>query len=129
VRQTNNINGLSPASAARDISARIGAVRQLRDCLKKVAGLEFVQADPQAQRILWTMARSSDMNAVSEHMDRFVIRVGELLSAKMGDPALLTRLVASVQQNDPKSRLRPGKQQASGPEEEESPHRRVFVRI
>jgi hypothetical protein len=114
--------------AALDMGSHIGVVRQLRDCLKQIAGLDFVHADREAQRILWTMARCNAMNAISEQMDRFIIRVGELLSAKTGDPTLLTQLVAGVRKNDPKSRLRPGKQQASGAEEE-TPRRRVSVRL
>jgi hypothetical protein len=114
--------------AALDLSSHIGVVRQLRDCLKNIAGLEFVRSDREAQRILWTMARSGDMNAISEQMDRFVVRVAELLSAKTGDPALLKRLVAGVRQNDPKSRPKPGMQQASGLDEK-TPRSRMSFRL
>lgn len=128
MRRPDNTSKFKPALPARDIRDSIAIVRQLRDCLKKIADFEFVKADREAQRILWRMARSREMPAVNEQMDRLVVRVGELLSAKTGDPTVLTRLVASVRRNDPKAHVRLGKQHALSSEEQDQ-RQRVFVRL
>jgi hypothetical protein len=67
-------------------------VTQFRDQLQQICESELVCSDKQAQRIIIGMVHCRNMTEVDAQMDRLVIRAGELLAAKTGDPSELSRL-------------------------------------
>jgi hypothetical protein len=83
---------------------------QFRDQLQQICESELVSSDKEAQRIIIGMVHCRNMTEVDGQMDRLVIRVGELLAAKTGDPSELTRLVTQARERGRAALARHSKQ-------------------
>jgi hypothetical protein len=85
-------------------------IMQFRDQLQQICESELVCSDKEAQRIIIGMVHCRDMTEVDAQMDRLVIRIGELLAAKTGDPSELTRLVTQARERGRAALTRNSKQ-------------------
>jgi hypothetical protein len=83
---------------------------QFRDQLQQICESDLVSSDEEARRIIIGMVHCQDMTEVDAQMDRLVIRIGELVAERTGDPSELTRLVTQARERGRAALTRHGKQ-------------------
>jgi hypothetical protein len=101
-----------PADGPSSAEARQwrNVLTQFRDQLQQICESDLVCSDPEAQRIIIGMVRCHSMTEVDSLMDRLMIRIGELVAARTGDPSELTRLVTQARERGRAALTRHGKQ-------------------
>jgi hypothetical protein len=101
-----------PADGPSSAEARQwrNVLTQFRDQLQQICESDLVCSDQEAQRIIIGMVRCQNMTEVDAQMDRLVIRIGELLAIRSGDPSELTRLVTQARERGRAALTRHGKQ-------------------
>ena len=83
---------------------------QFRDQLQQICESDLVCSDKEAQHIIIGMIHCQSMMEVDAQMDRLVIRIGELVAERTGDPSELTRLVTQARERGRAALTRHGKQ-------------------
>jgi hypothetical protein len=121
----------SAASGPRssDEQAWLEVVRQFRDQLQQICKSELVCSDQEAQRIIVGMVQCRNMTEVDACMDRLMIRIGELLAAKTGDPSELTRLVTQARERGRAALARHSKRHTFSADDEAGRSTRTVVKL
>jgi predicted protein tyrosine phosphatase len=131
MRTTDAAGAEFPAEAPLSAESRDwrDVIRQFRDQLQQICESELVCSDKEAQRIIIGMVHCQNMMEVDAMMDRLVIRIGELVAARTGDPSEMTRLVTQARERGRAALARHSKQHKFSADDETARFTRTVVKL